>query len=157
MSNSGRPHKEARDKGNAAPLKLKAAAAQKGRCCWRVRGELPRPLAAAERQRRRHCWIWRGRKGSRTCGCTPGGHVRTRGFGSACAPRSEDSGMAGPERPFRAVTAGGEGGAHAAQRTRQYEGTEVRHPTDPLMVKTGQQGDNGKSTGGREIPCAAVT
>lgn len=30
------------------------------------------------------------------------------GFGSACAPRSEDSGMAGPERPCRAVTAGGE-------------------------------------------------
>lgn len=31
------------------------------------------------------------------------------GFGSACAPRSEDSGMAGPERPFRATTAGGGG------------------------------------------------
>lgn len=73
------------------------------------------------------------------CGCTPGGHVRTTGFGSACAPRSEDSGMAGPERPFRAVTAGGEGGAHAAQRQRQYEGTEVKHLIDgPLMVATGQ-------------------
>lgn len=70
------------------------------------------------------------------CGCTPGGLVVTKGFGSACAPRSEDSGMAGPERPFRAVTAGGEGGAHAARRQRQYEGTEVR----TLMVRTGQTG-----------------
>lgn len=39
------------------------------------------------------------------CGCTPGGLARMRGFGIACAPRTEDSGMAGPERPFRAVTA----------------------------------------------------
>lgn len=70
------------------------------------------------------------------CGCTPGGLVVTKGFGSACAPRSEDSGMAGPERPFRAVTAGGEGGAHAARRQRQYEGTEVR----TLMVRRGQTG-----------------
>ena len=42
------------------------------------------------------------------CDYTPGGHVETTGFGSACAPRSEDSGMAGPKRPFRAATAGGE-------------------------------------------------
>lgn len=101
---------------SAAPLKLKAEVAQKGRCYWRVRAELPQPLGAAEQQRHIHCWIWRGRKGSRTCGCTPGGHATTTGFGSACAPRSEDSGMAGPKMPFRAVTAGGGGGAHAAQR-----------------------------------------
>lgn len=87
------------------------------------------------------------------CGCIPGGHVRTTGFGNACAPRSEDSGMAGPERPCRADTAGG-GGAHAAQPQRQYEGTEVKRLTDPLMLKTGQQGDNGKWVAGREIPCA---
>lgn len=59
-------------------------------------------------------------------------------FGSACAPRSEDSGMAGPERPCRALTAGGEGGAHAAQQWCQYEGTEVKYRTDPLMVKAEQ-------------------
>lgn len=69
------------------------------------------------------------------CDCTPDGRVRTTDFGSACAPRSEDSGMAGPERPCRAATARG-GGAHAAQRRCQYEGTEVRHLIDCLMVKT---------------------
>lgn len=70
------------------------------------------------------------------CGCIPSGLVRMKGFGSACAPRSEDSGMAGPERPFRAVTAGGEGGAHAAQWQRQYEGRVVR----PLMARMGHPG-----------------
>lgn len=62
--------------------------------------------------------------------------------------------MAGPERPFRAVTAGGDGGAHAAQRQRQYEGTEVKHLAGPLMVTTGRRVNYGESAGGREIPCA---
>lgn len=97
---------------------------------------LPLPLEATKRRHRKRCWIWTGRRGSRTCGCTPGGHVGTTDFGSACAPRSEDSGMAGPKRPCRAVTARGRrGGTHAARRRCQYEGTEVKHPTDPLMVK----------------------
>lgn len=46
--------------------------------------------------------------------------------------------MAGPERPCRALTAGEEGGTHAAQQRCQYEGTEVKCLTDPLMVKAEQ-------------------
>lgn len=41
------------------------------------------------------------------CGCIPGGRGGTTGSGSACAPRSEDSGRAGPERPCREAAAGG--------------------------------------------------
>lgn len=61
-----------------------------------------------------------------------------RGFGIACAPRTEDSGMAGPERPFRAVTATeGRGGAHTAQWQRRYNIEEAECLTDFLMVKLG--------------------
>lgn len=45
------------------------------------------------------------------CGCIPGGRGGTTGSGSACAPRSEDSGRAGPERPCREAAAGGREGA----------------------------------------------
>lgn len=70
---------------------------QPGRC---------QPPVGAVRQRHTRCWIWRGRTASRRCDCTLGGRAVMTGSGSVCAPRSEGSGTAGPERPCQAQATG---------------------------------------------------
>lgn len=108
-SGSGRRRTAAHGRESGAPWGRQVAGVRRGRCCWLARGGLPPPLGAAGRRHRRRCWTWTGRRGSRTCGCTPGGRGGTTGSGNACAPRSEDSGRAGPERPCREAAARGRG------------------------------------------------